>query len=71
MSNIDTLKAAGLMTAGAALTATDTATINSLTTDEVNALISVYNKVGLNFLSRNCGSNDPAAGAAHAIGIVF
>jgi hypothetical protein len=70
MSNIATLMSAGLITSGSVFNPADTAAIENLSTDEVNALISVYNKVGLSFLSRNCGPN-PAPGPGHPIGIVF
>lgn len=72
MSNINTLMNAGLIAQGATFSEADTKTINSLTTDEVNALINVYNAVGLDFLSRNCGSSDPGPSpTTHPIGIVF
>jgi len=72
MANVDTLVKAGLIADAAQIAPQDQATINNLTTDEVNALISVYNTVGLAFLSNYCGSDDPAPSpATHPIGIVF
>lgn len=72
MSNIDTLTSAGLIASGATFNADDTATINNLSTDEVNALISVSQAVSSDFLSRNCGSSSPGASpTTHPIGIVF
>ena len=72
MSNIDTLTSAGLIASGSTFSDADTKAINNLTTDEVNALISVYNAVGLDFLSRNCGSSSPAPSpTTHPVGIVF
>lgn len=70
MSNITTLMNAGLITSGTVFSPQDTATIEALSSDEVQALINVYNAVGLNFLARNCGPN-PAPGPGHPIGIVF
>jgi hypothetical protein len=70
MSNISTLTNAGLITSGTVFSPADVTTIENLSTDEVNALISVYNQVGLSFLARNCGPN-PAPGPGHPIGIVF
>jgi hypothetical protein len=70
MSNITTLMNAGVITSGTVFSPADTTVIENLSTDEVNALISVYNTVGLNFLTRNCGPN-PAPGPGHPIGIVF
>jgi len=72
MSNIDTLTAAGLIVNASRISKADQDTINSLSSDEINALINVYNTVGLTFLSNNCGSSDPAPSAAgHPLGIVF
>lgn len=71
MSNVSTLMNAGLIAGSAMLSQADQDTINNLTTDEVNALISISQKVSLDFLSRNCGSSSPAAGASHPVGIVF
>ncbi len=71
MSNIATLMNAGLIAAGTVFSSDDTATIEALSSTEVQALIDVYNNVGLSFLSRNCGSSAPAPGPGHPIGIVF
>ena len=72
MSNIDTLKAAGLIAQGATFSDGDTKIIESLSGTEVSALISISQKVTSDFLSRNCGSGSPGAGAnTHPVGIVF
>jgi hypothetical protein len=72
MSNVATLTSAGLIAASSVFSPSDTAMIESLSTDEVNALISISQKVSLDFLGRNCGSSSPAASATtHPIGIVF
>jgi hypothetical protein len=72
MANVDTLVSAGLIANASQISSQDQDTINKLTTDEINALISVYNAVGLGFLSRNCGSSSPAASpTTHPLGIVF
>ncbi len=72
MSNIATLMNAGLIAANAVFSQADQNTIESLSSDEVNALISISQKVTTDFLSRNCGSSSPAASpTTHPIGIVF
>jgi hypothetical protein len=72
MANIDTLKTAGLISQTAAFNAADTAIINSLTADEVSALISVSGKLTASFVSNNIGSAAvPAGSPAKTIGIVF
>ncbi len=72
MSNIDTLTKAGLIAAGSVFSQADQTTINDLSADEINALISVSQAVSVDFLVRNCGSNSPEASpATHPIGIVF
>lgn len=68
MANIDTLKSAGLIAQNATFDATDTAIINSLTSDEVAALISVKGKITANFVANNIVS---AGTATKTIGIVF
>ncbi|MGB8887200.1 MAG: hypothetical protein WCC87_10785 [Candidatus Korobacteraceae bacterium] len=72
MSNVATLMNAGLIAANTVLTQADQNTIESLSSAEVNALISINQKVTTDFLSRNCGSSSPAASpTTHPIGIVF
>ena len=63
MNNFQKLSQAGLIMANAALGASDMQLINSLTDDEVNALISVKAKLGEQFLQQNL--------ASRTIGIVF
>ena len=72
MSNIATLTSAGLIAAGATFSQGDQALIESLTTTEVNALISINQKLTPDFLARNFGSASPAASpSTHPLGIVF
>ncbi len=68
MSNLTTLQNNGLIASNATFNATDTAIIDSLTTDEMNALISVKGKVTAEFIANNIGS---AGAATKSIGIVF
>lgn len=63
MNNFQKLSQAGLILPNAALGATDMQLINSLTEDEVNALISVKTKLGDQFLQQHL--------ASRTIGIVF
>ena len=60
-TNIVTLTNAGLIASGATFSSEDQATIDNLSTDEVNALISVSQAVTTDFLVRNCGSSSPGA----------
>ena len=72
MSNISRLTGAGLIASGTVFSTDDQNTINSLSDDEVTALVSISQKVSLDFLSRNCGSASPAASpTTHSVGIVF
>ncbi|MGC2111623.1 MAG: hypothetical protein WA655_19055 [Candidatus Korobacteraceae bacterium] len=72
MSNVATLTTAGLIATGSTFSDADTKTIESLSTDEVNALISISQKVTSDFLSRNCGSSSPGPSpTTHPLGIVF
>ena len=72
MANVDTLVSAGLIVNASRISTADQNAINSLSTDEINALISVYNTVGIKFLQNNCGTSDVAPSATgHALGIVF
>lgn len=61
MNNVQRLMQAGLIQANAALSPADQQLINSLTDDEVSALISVKGKLGDDFVQRN----------NRTIGIVF
>ena len=70
MSNLSRLQGAGIIAANAAFSASDQQIIDSLTDDEVSALISVKQKVPDSFFQQHTG----AAGIAPAnrtIGIVF
>ena len=69
MSNLATLITGGVISAANALSDADKATIESLSGDEVTALISIHSKVGADFLTRNCSSPTPSP--AHPVGIVF
>ena len=63
MNNFQRLSQAGLILSSAALSAADTQLINSLTPEEVSALISVKGKLGEEFLQQHL--------ASRTIGIVF
>jgi hypothetical protein len=63
VNNFQRLSQAGLILPNAALSASDTQLINSLTSDEVSALISVKGKLGEDFLQQHL--------ASRTIGIVF
>jgi hypothetical protein len=63
VNNFQRLSQAGLILPNAALSASDTQLINSLTADEVSALISVKGKLGEDFLQQHL--------ANRTIGIVF
>ena len=80
MSNITTLTNAGLIAPNAKFNAADQQVIESLSQDEVNALISISKKLSADFVARNFGGGggaEPmnAAGGAGApsrsLGIVF
>jgi hypothetical protein len=65
MSNQDRLVQAGLIESGYEFSVEDQSILDSLSTEEVDSLISVKGKVGGDFLTRNTsGSNPP-------VGIVF
>ena len=68
MGNIDRLMQAGIIAGGAALSQSDQDIINSLTDDEVSALISIKNKLTPDFVQR-LASGGGQRGAA--VGIVF
>jgi hypothetical protein len=63
VNNFQRLSQAGLILANAALSASDMQLINSLTSEEVAALISVKGKLGDQFLEQHL--------ASRTIGIVF
>ncbi|HLI63755.1 MAG TPA: hypothetical protein VKV05_10165 [Terriglobales bacterium] len=74
MSNIDTLKAAGLIAKEAQFNQADQDIIESLSQEEVKALISVSRKLTPEFVSRNIAGPSEAGGRAptvRTIGIVF
>jgi hypothetical protein len=78
MSNIATLTSAGLIAKTATFNAADQQTIESLSPDEVNALISISKKLSPDFVARHFGGGaeemDAAAGVgapARSVGIVF
>ena len=53
VDNIDTLTAAGILAPGAVLSPADVTAINSLTPQEVAAIISIFNKLGPTFMQHN------------------
>jgi NADP-dependent 3-hydroxy acid dehydrogenase YdfG len=78
MSNIATLQNAGLIPQNANFNPADTQTIESLSQDEVNALISISQKLTPDFIARNFGGGAgvarpaaPGAPARQSLGIVF
>lgn len=72
MSNLSDLMNGGVISAGATFTDTELATINSLTTSEVTALISIWGKVqGSSLINNNCNSTNISSGSKKTIGIVF
>jgi len=62
---MERMKQAGLIKAGHRFSAEDYTLLESLTKEEIEALISVRTKVGEDFLHRNTSGPDPA------VGIVF
>ncbi len=74
MSNLSRLTDAGLIASNASFSEADQAVINSLSEDEVSALISISQKVPKDFLQRHCTSGAgiaAAAGPGQSVGIVF
>jgi hypothetical protein len=72
MSNLSKLMDAGIIAANAAFNPADQATIDSLSDAEVNALISIKQKVPASFLQQHCGVQSPQpAQNVRTIGIVF
>jgi hypothetical protein len=72
MSNLSRLTAAGIIVSSATFNQADQATLDSLTDDEVSALISINQKVPASFLQQHCGvqTAQPAPNV-RTIGIVF
>lgn len=71
MSNISRLMDAGIIAAGAALNPADQQVVDSLTDDEVSALISIKSKLTADFVQRNFPSSATPAPGTRTIGIVF
>ncbi len=72
MSNLSRLVDAGIINGATTFNTADTATLNSLTDDEVSALISISQKVPASFLQAHCGVNSiQPAQNVRTIGIVF
>lgn len=69
MGNVSQLMDAGIIAAGAALSQEDQDLINSLTPEEVAALISVKSKLTPGFVQRNLTSGGTRGEAS--MGIVF
>lgn len=69
MGNVSQLMEAGVISAGSALSQEDQDLINSLTPDEVAALISIKSKLTPGFVQRNL-TGGGARGEA-SMGIVF
>ena len=69
MANLQTLRDAGLIAADADFSQADLALINSLSVEEVQALISVRAKLGHDFLQRAIVPDGDAG--APSIAIVF
>jgi hypothetical protein len=67
MGNIERLMQAGIISGGAALSQSDQDVINSLTDDEVSALISIKNKLTPEFAQKLASGGQRGA----AVGIVF
>ena len=72
MSNLSRLAGAGIIAANATFSQSDQDILNSLTDDEVSALISISQKVPSSFLQQHCGvQTAPASPGVRTIGIVF
>ncbi len=71
MANLDQLMAAGLISGGTALSQEDQDIINSLTPDEVSALISIKSKLTPGFIQRNLGGGATGTRGQASMGIVF
>jgi len=69
MGNVTKLMEAGLIPAGKALSQEDQDLVNSLTPDEVAALISVKSKLTPGFVQRNLSGSSTRGEAS--MGIVF
>ena len=70
MSNLSRLQAAGIIAANAAFSASDQQIIDSLTDDEVSALISIKQKVPASFFEQHAQTAGIAP-SNRTIGIVF
>lgn len=72
MSNLSRLMDAGLIAGNATFTPAEQQILDSLSDDEVSALISVQQKIPADFLQKHCGvqSTQPVP-ATRTIGIVF
>jgi hypothetical protein len=71
VGNVEKLMQAGIIGAGAALSEDDQKLINSLTDQEVSALISIKGKLTADFVQRNLGGGAAGARGAQTMGIVF
>lgn len=71
MANIDQLQQAGIIPANASLNQADQDVVNSLTPDEVSALISIKGKLTQEFIQRNFSSGGLAPANKPSMGIVF
>jgi hypothetical protein len=72
MGNLKRLMDAGIVTASASLNAEDQELINSLSSAEVDALISIKSKLTPGFVQRNLsGGGAGLAPSKQSIGIVF
>lgn len=57
MSNLETLMAAGVIPQDNTLSEEDRSVVEALTYLEIQALIALKQKLGEDFLRRNCGAN--------------
>jgi len=72
MSKLKKLQDAGVIDASATFDAADQAVINSLTDNEITALISIYDKLPPEFMAKHAKqSTAKTKPAARTIGIVF
>ena len=71
MGNLAKLMDAGIIAPGAALNQADQDVINSLTSEEVSALISIKGKLTAEFVQRNLGGGGGGQRGAQSMGIVF
>ncbi|HSY11313.1 MAG TPA: hypothetical protein VK976_03905 [Verrucomicrobiae bacterium] len=72
MSNLSDLMSAGVISASATFTNGEMTIINSLTSTEVAALISIWGKVqGTTLINNNCNASPINPSSKNTIGIVF